>query len=422
MDLIRMRLNQLFNENLFFQDKELIEEVQNLERKIYPIFLTFGTKTDKHPPCIVFNKKIESVFRASKKKEVPITLRETARIMTLVQHAQEKGHVHFKCFLDVDYLKYLGIQSPVFFYFKFIYREYCETDAADNPLSKKLNLILESYPKDFFLIRSYIQKLVDAYGKIRFILPECYASLQEFGFQKKMCFNYITDQIKDSYFCDNCGNWANHISKASDSTSRKKMSSYTPHECAQRLDNDKIVCLKSNTRNRTSSENSRLSKTKCSLQSLVNVNMIGVIQKAKNNKLYCKCWICDCIFELKPSNYGHLGITCGNDHLVKKIQTNRNNEKDKWYPCFYCSNNIYARTHTIKTLGEKITVIDDTQKIPLIRGVKKYSIKEIGLCNLHYIYFQEMSRQSPVPLLSRILEKLIQKSELKIKRSAHKIE
>ena len=421
MDLVRYKFEQLLSQELFFGDNVFKEQVQFLEQKIHPIFLTFGTKTDKHPPAIVFHKKMESVFRSFKlfdKPEVYVTMKQRARVLTLIHHVQSLGHIHMKCYLDVEYIKLLNLNPELYFYFKFILREYRETEAADNPIDKKFKFMLNSHYQDTCVLRYYLYMMSQTYNRLRFVLPRSLTSLQQFGFEKKMCFHNTTPQIKKSYFCDNCGSWANYIMRQGDKKSRKNMACYTPHECAQRLDNDMIVCLKAKSRNRNvSSEENRIKKAKCLMDNLNDVDMIGVIQKI-GNKLFMKCWICDCLFELRSS--GCYGFTCNNhvhDDEVKGIGLYTKPQSNlPFYPCFYCNNNIYSKGHNMKTIGAKITVIDDTDREPLVKGLRKHSIRQIGLCNMHYAYFLEIQKQSVIPLLSVILGKLLHKTNIKIRR------
>jgi hypothetical protein len=423
MDLIRFRLNQLFNKNLFIGDKEFIEEIQFLEQKIHPIFLTFGTKTDKNPPAIVFHKKMESVFRSAKlvgKPEDYVTLKQKARVLALIYYIQSLGHIHMKCYFDVNYLKLLDLNPELFFYFKFVLREYCETEAADNPINKKFGFMLCYHFRDLCVIRYYLSMMAEAYSRIRFVLPKSVTDLQTFGFERKMCFFNITEQVRQSYFCNNCGSWANYVMKHGDKKSRKNMACYTPHECAQRLDNDKIVCLKARSRNRNmkiSSEANRIKKDKCMTDSLNVIDMIGVIQKI-GHKLYMKCWMCDCIFEFKIN--GSYGFTCSNhihDDEVKGMGLYiKPQQVALTFPCFYCNGNIYSKGHNMKTIGAKITVVDDIDREPLVKGLRKHKIRQIGLCNLHYAYFLEIQKQSVIPLLSVILEKLVHKTNIKIRK------
>lgn len=424
MDLIRLTLNRLFNEDLFFGDERLKKEIQTLETQIYSIFLTFGTKTDKQPPAIVFHKKIESMSRANQvvNPEELIGKRGVARIMTMIEWVLELGHVHFKCYFDVNKLKLLGLSAPVFFYFKFIWREFCETDAADNPLYKKLEPIMRQCPREFAVIRLYLQKLIDSWQRIRYILPKCYTDLQEFGFQKKMCFAPSKDKVRFSYLCLNCGNWANHVLKPRDPNAKKKMASYTPHECAQKLSNGDIVCLKTKNRgkptNKSQSPNDA-PKNRCSARELLRIDMIGVIQK-NGHKLYCVCWKCNCLFELKAESYSNYGPICGNHdaQAMKKFSGNNNNLVKEKLRCFYCGNNVFNRSHNNPAIGEKIYVIDNTDYI--VPGIRKFELREIGLCNLHYEQSKEVKRNSMFPFLSDVMDKLFEKSEMKIRRSSHK--
>ena len=420
MDFVRYTLNDLLNRGLFFGDDEFVEEMKSLEKKIYPVFLMYGTKTDKNPPSIVFHKKIESMSRANSldSPEKILDIYQQSRIIVVADDVLRLGHIHLKCFFDVDRLKLLGVKAPIFNYFKFIYREFCETDAADNPLYKKLEPIMKKSLVEFTIIRFYLQKLVERYSRIRYILPMEYYSMQLFGFRKKMCFAPSIENIRYCHFCANCGNWANHVLKPDDPYLKKKITAYTLYECAQTF-NGEVVCLKQKGRSKNQKTEVVPNSKQCTSQGLIKVDMIGVLQKI-GPRIYCICWICGCLFELKPESYGELGPTCGNHNQkpIRRFSGNINNYAKEIVPCIYCGNNVYNRSHNNPSIGKKIAVIDNTKY--LLPGVLMVRFPSIGLCNCHYEQSKEASHRTCLPGLKEIFSKLVQKSDLKVKRSSHK--
>lgn len=430
MDCFRKIFEECLDSGFAINSPEFSQRVLSLEFKCNAIFLTYKTKTEKHPPAIVWYKKMESM---SRKKNIAdpsdvLTATEKSKIAATVLYVKMMGDIHFKCFFDLERLKPLGISPRAFYYFRYIFLEYCNSDAADNPIVDQLTIIYERDPKCFAIIRYYLRRMIFHYSYLRYATDVNSFIKQEYGFIRKMTDCEDVNITRYSYYCSNCQRWANHVIRPGDITAKKKMGAFTPSECALQITTNNLVCIRSKDTNQTKKYDPeeedddeddddqdkmqvdevdvntlKVNGRKCCSNSqLIRVKMNGCFQKICS-RIYYNCWICNCIIEYKPSNVGINGITCR--HHSKKILNQQLERKiSLQIPCEFCGNNIYSKVYNGQR-GDMIRVFDDTKKDS--SGNIMPRIRKIGLCYQHFNHFSDINHHSfDLPKLSDLLNKL----------------
>ncbi len=509
--------------NEFLFSKPLISFVTTHSKEIGPQFSKYGKKLSKVIPEIFFYSQMEFLHNCKLAENQAdyvdvdtyyIPSEVYYRILTIVDHIHDSGAMHTRSFFQTKWLKYLGISEKSFQYIRKVYWKYCCLDKADHSILKKMiKLSLNNY--DFNLTRIFLKNLVHKYNFLRFILPreiykksvECnsrklnldsssncfsksntnlhrfksYENFDEYSKEntdfeafsskpitgkysnEKQHTNYCEDNITFDfprcYYCENCEKWAGIVMEVGDEYTKKRMSSFTPKDCAIEISTGNLVCLRAIVTNQSSETNLKNEKKKekpktlselldnafyenlkkkfsennettskknslskiakennnkkkheiksfCTKTNLVPVDLNGIIQKL-DKQFYTKCSVCDSIIKYDSSKIGILGITCCNhenytNELITPHKTNNillsliESEK-----CIYCGATNVDRKNGMLNRIVKVIAFNDIDPSNL-------RLEEIFICSQHY---QMIGCRTVFPSMSKIISQIQSKQD-----------
>jgi hypothetical protein len=427
-DEVRKFISDNFEKSDSIFDTFFINEIELIVSKYYQYILNYSGKINKVDTIQIFHKKLFQLHKEmalpsrnineKKIKTFDIGIRTHSQILSIVNYIHNSGELHTGKYIDIYWLKTLGIEKFIYNTFLECYYSYIFENTSENSIKKKIYPVLNTNIRDFNVIRVFFEELFKKKSNLVYSLPENIRILQVQALRKKanvLPWESLNQSLNLSYYCTNCNKWSNHVAIPNSKKSKKCLGSITPQKCSVNVVSGEIVCYRTsevrhitkfipdyipdddddindffgNPSNSNKNKSTKAidgdherdrklnEKLKCGMTRLESINMIGLIKTLKD-KLYTKCTICDSIIEYDSSKVGMYGITCCNHFDYKRdyfqfLERKRTISPENVNKCFYC--NIYKNNSERERNITTLMVLDDE---------KTFSIKKIYICNLHF--------------------------------------
>ena len=266
--------NSQKSDSLF--DTFFIEGIETVITKYYHILLKYSVKINKTDTIQIFHQKLFQLYKKSLRPSPPpsssmksenkeeeeeeekkekekkrntfeIGTRTYGQILAIVNHIHDSGILHTDQYVDIYWLKTLGLEKSVYYKFLECYYSYVFEYTPENSITKKIQPILTRSPRDFSVIRIFFEELYKKKSNLTYLLPENIRSLQIQALRKKSNFlpwENLNESFDLSYYCQNCKKWANHVALPNSKKSKKHLGSITPQKSSLNALSGEIVCYK----------------------------------------------------------------------------------------------------------------------------------------------------------------------------------
>jgi len=245
-------------------DKFFIDGIETVITKYYLIVLKYSVKITKADTIQIFHQKLFQLYKDSlrpsykkneekksteneRKKTFEIGTRTYGQILSIVNFIHDSGFLHTNQYIDIYWLKTLGLEKSVYYRFLECYYSYIFEYTPENSITKKIRPILNRNPRDFSVIRIFFEELYKKKSNLTYLLPENIRNLQIQALRRKSNFlpwENLNETFDLSYYCQNCKKWANHVALPNSKKSKKHLGSITPQKSSLNALSGEIVCYK----------------------------------------------------------------------------------------------------------------------------------------------------------------------------------